>query len=154
MKQLQIFVDRLKNDQTLKIDETLPPDFLGIDESELSFKEPVHTQGEVYLADDHLVIHLAIDTVATLPCSICNETVTVPIQIKNLYLTQPLAEISGSIFDLGEEVRETVILQTPLFVECSGGKCPEREQIKKFFKKELPPEKDEVTINFPFADLK
>ncbi len=52
-----------------------------------------------------------------------------------------------------EEIRETILLQTPLFIECSEGKSPERALLTQFFKKESPPSKDEATINFPFADL-
>ncbi len=153
MQQIKIYIDRLKNDQTFKIEETLSPDFLDVHDAELTFKEPILVKGESYLADDHLVIHLSIETTATLPCSICNEPVTLPIEIKNLYLTQPLTEIEGSIFDLAGEVRETILLQTPLFIECSKGNCPERDSIKRFFKEESPLQESEEKINFPFADL-
>lgn len=154
MTELKIYVDRLQNGLNLKIEETLSSDFLDLNEDELAFKEPVHVKGEAYLADDHLIIHLSIDTAAIMPCSICNQPIRFPIHIKNICLTQPLNEIQGAIFDLGEEVRETVLLQTPLFLECSGGKCPERESMKKFFKEEHPPSKDEEKVNFPFANLK
>jgi uncharacterized metal-binding protein YceD (DUF177 family) len=152
MEKLKIYIDRLKGGQSQKIEETLPPNFLALDEEDLLFDDPIHLHGEVYIASDHLVIHLSIETFAYLPCSVCNDPVHAPIAIKNHYLTHPLSEIHGAIFDLTEEIRESILLQTPLFVECHGGKCPERENIKKF----LNPEEKNPTdddAHFPFADL-
>jgi uncharacterized metal-binding protein YceD (DUF177 family) len=147
---MKIYIDRLKNDTTQKIEETLVPDFLGVQEKDLSFIHPIHVAGEAYLADDHLVLHLSIDTIATLPCSICNQPVQTPIHTHHLYSTHPLSEIPGIIFDLAEEIREIILLQTPAFAECSGGSCPERESVKKFF---TSPEPQAHEVNFPFADL-
>lgn len=153
MESLKIYVDRLKNGQEHKIQETSSPDFLELDEEDLVFDDPVTLQGEVYTADDHLVIHLNIETSAHLPCSICNDAVHTPISIKGLYLTHPLSEIPGAIFDLTEEVRESILLQTPLFIECNNGKCPERENIKKFLKPEQNIPEVGPDTHFPFADL-
>ena len=72
MKQIKIYIDRLKQDHTLKLDEAIPPDFMQIEEEGLAFEGSIHVQGEAYLVDDHLVIHLNLKSVATLPCSICN----------------------------------------------------------------------------------
>ena len=153
MDNLKIYIDRLNGGQTQEIDETLAPDFLDVNEKELSFKDPVHIKAEVYLADDYLVIDLNADTFAWLPCSICNENVRTPITIKNFHLTQPLAEIKAAIFDLVEKVREVILLQTPLFTECNEGKCPERENIKKFLKPDEKPSNPADINYFPFADL-
>src|SRR5579871_861362 len=127
MENLKIYIDRLKGGQTQKIDETLSPEFLDIGEEELFFDKPVQLKGETYLANEHLIIHLNIETTACLPCSVCNDPVHVPIVIKNIYLTEPISEIKGAMFDLANEVRESILLQTPLFSECHNGKCPERE---------------------------
>jgi uncharacterized metal-binding protein YceD (DUF177 family) len=154
MEKLKIYIDRLKDGQTLKIEETLPPDFLEIQEEELVFEDPVHIRGEAYLADEHLVIHLDIETSAYLPCSICNDAVSTSIAIKNIYLTELLSEIKNSIFDLAEQARETVLLHTPLFTECNEGKCSERENIKKFLKTNEKSSSPKEITHFPFADLK
>ena len=151
MENLKIYIDRLKGGQTQKLDESLPPDFLEIDEEDLLFEDPVSLQGETYLADEHLIIHLNIETTAYLPCSICNDAVQTPIAVKNIYLTVPLSDIKGAIFDISEEVRESILLQTPLFTECNQGKCPERENIKKFLKP--GEESSHNIIHFPFLDL-
>lgn len=154
MEQLKIYIDRLKGGHPLKIEECLSPDFLDIHEEELHFKEPVHIQGEAYLADDHLVMHLSIETEALLPCSICNDAVRTPIVAKNIYLTEPLSDIKTAIFDLTDHVRESILIQVPLFAECNGGKCPDRDNIKKFLKPEEKSSKSGEVSYFPFADLK
>lgn len=154
MDNLKIYIDRLKGGHTLKIQETLSPEFLDVKDEELIFKDPVRVCGQAYLADDHLVIHLDIETSTSLPCSICNSGVSSPVFIKNHYCTIPLSEIKHAIFDFTESVRETILLQTPLYAECNKGQCPERENIKKFLKSnEKPLDPNEMT-HFPFTDLK
>ncbi|MBS0653603.1 MAG: hypothetical protein JSR39_08805 [Verrucomicrobia bacterium] len=156
MEKFKIYVDRLKNGHVEEIKETVGPEFLEIEEEELSFPEDVQVSGEVYLADDHLVAHFSIQTSATLPCSICNEPVHIPINIQNAYSTIPLEEVRFAIYDLSNEIRETTLLQVPLFAECNNGKCPGRDQIKEFLHGdsggELNPEQSPV-VHFPFADL-
>lgn len=152
METLKIYIDRLKRGQTLKIDERLSPDFLDIDEEDLLFEDSVHLKGETYLANEHLIVHLNVETQACLPCSICNDLVHIPIVIKNIYLSQPLAEIKGAIFDMTNEIRESILLQIPLFTECHNGKCPERENLKQFLKP-TPKESKNDIVHFPFADL-
>lgn len=152
MENLKIYIDRLKGGQTLKIDETISSDFLEIDEKDLLFEDFVQIKGKIYLADEHLIIHLDIKTSAYLPCNICNDSVHVPIVMKNIYLTKPLSEIKKTIYDLTEEVRESILLQAPPFVECNGGNCPERSGLKKFLKTEQKIKSNEI-IHFPFAGL-
>jgi hypothetical protein len=152
MDSLKIYIDRLKGGQILKIDEALSPDFLEIDEKDLLFEAPVQLKGKAYLANnEHLIIHLHIETTACIPCSICNDLIQIPIIIKNIYLTKPIVEIKGALFDIIDEVRESILLQTPPFTECNHGKCPERENLKQFLK---PSQKKDTTdiLHFPFAD--
>ena len=54
----KIYIDRLKGGVNEKFDATLDPSFLEVEEPELYFPAPVRLQGEAYLTDDHLVIHL------------------------------------------------------------------------------------------------
>ena len=156
MEKFKIYIDRLKNGHVEKFDETIAPTFLDIEEEELTFHEDVKVDGEVYLAEDHLVIHFSVETAANLPCSICNDPVHIPIIIQNAYSTIPLTDINSAIYDLSEEIRETTLLQVPLFAECNKGNCPERERIKSFLnpssQTESNPEQSSV-VHFPFADL-
>src|SRR5580700_1329617 len=115
MDYFKIYVNRLKDGQAQKHDETIPPDFIDVQEESLKFREPIHIAGTTYLADDHLVTHLEIDAAAFIPCSICNEPVRISLVIKDLYLSKPLAEIKGAIYDLIEDIRESILLQVPQF---------------------------------------
>jgi len=153
MKSLKIYIDRLKEGQTHSIQESLAPESMDLSDDELQFHEPIEISGEAYLADTHLVIQLHIKTTALLPCSICNDAVPVPIVMKNVYLTESLSDIKGAIYDCKEQVRETILLQAPQFAECNNGKCPERDDIKKFLKSEPKPRAPGETTHFPFADL-
>lgn len=151
MESLKIYIDRLRHEHKVVIQETLPPQFMDVNEEGLQFKAPITVSAECYLAEDHLVIHLSVSTTALLPCAICNELVEHPIKIKNLYSTIPLDDIKGAIFDLTQEIRDQVLLQLPLFTECSQGECPERIAMKKFLKP--APESPIEPEHFPFKNL-
>lgn len=154
MQHLKIYIDRLKDGHQEVFHETLSPEFLHTEDKELQFQDPVILKAEAYIAEDHLVIHLNAETTAILPCSICNDPVRMPISLKNSYLTKPLSDIKGAVFDLEEEIRESIVLNAPLFAECHNGKCPERENMKKYLKKDERPEKGEKDpVNFPFSHL-
>lgn len=152
MDTLKISIDRLGSEKKAHIKETLPPSFIEIHDEELQFKEPIVVSIDSYLAEDHLIAHLSASTVALLPCNICNALVPTPIQIKNLCITLPLSEIPGSEYDFSSEIRENILLQTPLFTECEQGNCPERAVLKKFLKTEESIEEPETDIHFPFSN--
>lgn len=155
IKNLVVYVDRLKDGQTLVIEEKISSDFLDIHESELSFPSPVTIQGKTYLADDHLVVQLSLHTTFVMPCSICNENTASPVDIKNFYHVEPLEEIKGQIFDYTELLREAILLQIPAFIECNGGNCPERNSLNTFLKKKekTPVSPKANPVHYPFADL-
>ncbi|MEX1012532.1 MAG: hypothetical protein WD595_01380 [Waddliaceae bacterium] len=135
-----VYIDRLKDGKVEKISQTYTPDFIETEDVELSFKDPVLYEGEAYLADDELILHFNVDTYATIPCKICNEPVKVPIQIRNVYYPVSLSEIKGSIYSLKESLRETILLETPTFAECSRNSCPKRMLLNKYSEKMPPPE--------------
>lgn len=136
------------------IEERVPPDFLGVDTPELSFKKEVSIKGECYLTNDALVLHLNITTKADIPCSICNEWVEVGISIPGVYHLEPLETITKGLFDMKEIIRENVLLETPTFAECNKGNCPQRSAIAKYMKPSKlqgPPSEEEGYQ--PFKDL-
>lgn len=150
----RIFVEQLREGHTEEIDETFTPAFLDVQEKDLVFEKPVRVNGQVYLADDMLVLHLDIATVAGIPCSVCNRPVEVPIAIEEFYHAVPLNEIKGAVYDFSEILRETILLEVPLLAECGDGKCPQRKVIEKFLKKEKSPGADDESEGYrPFADL-
>ena len=150
----RVFVEQLRDGNTEEIEETFAPDFLGINERDLSFTHPVTVRGQVYLADDMLILHLDVNTIATIPCAICNAPADINIAIKGFYHAVSLEEIKGAIYDFREILRETILLEVPILAECHQGKCPQRKSLEKYFKKEGAPgsEADEEGYK-PFAGL-
>ena len=141
----KIFIDRLKGGQTQKIEETLDPSFLGLDEPELQFKTKVEVKGEAYLTDTHLVLHLKAHTTASMPCAICNEMISVDLRADNFYHTEDLDDIRSAVFDFKDQLREALLVEVPNRVECNLGNCPNREVIKPYLKTE--------ETYFPFAKI-
>lgn len=154
----KIYVDQLHSGETKEIKEVFAPDFLGVDEPELKFIEPVKLFGSAYLADKELVLHLDIFAVAEIPCSICNEFVKCRISLHGLYHSVPVNDVKGAIFDLREVLRDNILLETPSFAECEG-ECPKRKEIAVYLTKESDgnpssSENEKGHGYYPFAGLK
>lgn len=141
---LKIYIDRLGDGRTEKIEETVPPQIMGVNEKDLQFNHPINLFGKAYLAEDHLIIQLNIQTEIEMPCLICNERTQKKIGIASFYHTEEIAKIQGHIFDYTDPVREGVLLEVPSYVECVGN-CPKRGELKNYL--------DKGETQFPFADL-
>lgn len=127
----KVYIDRLKNDDTEEIHESVAPDFL----EEKDFTDKVLVSGQAYLANHHLILDLKIKAIACLPCSICNEKIELPIEINDFTQTIELSEIRSSVYDFADEVRDAILLKLPQFIECHHGHCPQRKDVNKFLKK-------------------
>jgi uncharacterized metal-binding protein YceD (DUF177 family) len=149
----KIFVDQLRDGHQQQIEESLTPDFLGIQERDLEFKKNVELEGEAYAADDELIIHWNIETEALVACSICNEKVPVSIKIDNFYHSEPMDEIKAAVFNFKDLLRETILLEVPPFAECNNGNCPRRKDVEKYLKPPSENQSEEDDGYRPFADL-
>lgn len=148
----KIYIEQLRDGREEKIHEKLDPSFLDIHETDLVFDKPVELEGVAYLAEHELVLHWDIRTEVTIPCIICNESVTVPMHIQNFYYSEPIAEIKTGIYNFKDLLRETVLLEVPPFTECHDGKCPQRKEYQHFLKESSDQFSDEEGYH-PFADL-
>lgn len=146
----QIWVDRLKQQERTSFEGSLPPDFLEIEEAELTFLNPVVVKGEAYLADEELILCFDVKASALMPCAICNEKTRFEIDVRQAYHAEPLSEVKGAVFDCSGIVREAVLIELPHYVECSGGKCPERAKIAPYL---TSSKKQEETTYYPFKNL-
>lgn len=145
-----IYIDRLKDGHALKIKEKITALDLALEEeTDLHFSKEIVVNLEAYLAEGHLILHYALQAEAFIPCTICNQNVSIPIQIESEYHTEPLENIKSHIFDATAVLRESILLQVPLFAECGNGACPEREAIAPFLAKGKPAKETYQ----PFADL-
>ena len=148
-----IYVDRLRSGSTEDVKLTLSPSFLDVDEDDLKFKSPVTVSGKAYLTEDHLILHLDIETMASMPCKRCNQMKDVPLKIKGYYHTVPLEEIRDHLFDMSETLRDDILLEVPAFYSCKEGECQDLEYTKKYFKSDSKSGNGGESYH-PFADLK
>lgn len=149
--QLIIYTEQLRDGHKETVNLDIDPSFLDIHEKELSCDAPVHIEGEVYVTEDHLLFHLACSTSIKLPCAICNQIISFPLNVSKIYHTILLKELSSAIFDYSSLVREEIVLKIPPFAECCNGQCPERTSLSGFLK---PSEmKDTPQTYFPFSNL-
>ncbi|HSX12081.1 MAG TPA: hypothetical protein VLF61_01160 [Rhabdochlamydiaceae bacterium] len=132
----KIYLDRLKDEHPLKVQGKVSPDFIQVNEKDLSFPDEVHFSGETYLSNGFFILHLKIETSALIPCLICNEKIKFPIIVNDFYLSEKISELKSVIFDFKDELRSSIITKVPSYFECHEGKCPERESIKKYLKQE------------------
>jgi len=146
----KIYADRLRDGKRERIEERFNPEFIGESGPFLAFDREVRVLGEAYLADEELVLHLDIRAEGKVPCSICNEPVSVPVEILGIYHAVPLEEVKTGVYDYRDLLREMLLLETPPYAECGGGRCAERGALGKFLKEESN-EKEEGQR--PFADL-
>jgi uncharacterized metal-binding protein YceD (DUF177 family) len=149
---LRIYVDRLRTQGAEAIQETVAPDVIGVQEKDLRFVDPVRLAGEAYLAQDELVIRLTVDTEAQMSCAICNRLISVPLHVELTHL-EPITSFKRGFFELGDIIREAVLLEVPLVAECNGGNCPARGEVELFLKKKKKSGLDSEEGYRPFADL-
>ncbi|MCB1109577.1 MAG: hypothetical protein KDK64_01225 [Chlamydiia bacterium] len=141
---LKIYIDRLTGERMERIEEHLGPEVMDVEEKDLQFHAPVALKGKAYLAEDHLIIQLKIETEACMPCAICNEFVKKKIVLKNFYHTEELVNIRGQVYDYSDPLREAILLEIPSYVECLEN-CPQRDELKNYLK--------QGNTQFPFKDL-
>lgn len=147
---LQIAIDGLKSGKVLKIDAAVDPAFLQIQEKELSFPAPVKVVGEAYLTDSDLILRLKAKTRVMLPCAICNQMIETEVKVDDMTHAEPIAELKSNVFDCRELLREDLLIELPQYVECKGGKCPERSSVTPYLRSQ---ERVEKNTYFPFSDL-
>lgn len=145
-----IAIDHLRDGKREKIEGSFSPDFLKTNEQELDFSAPVQVDGEAYLTDEDLVLHLSAKTSVKMPCVICNEMTEVELKLSHFYHTVSLKEFREPFFDWKEPLREELFIELPQYVECNRGKCPQRPQIASYLKGS---EKEKEKSHFPFAGL-
>ena len=144
MEKCEIFINNLTCGKTEQIDASINPDFMDLKEKDLKFFSEILVKGTTYITEDRLIINLKIHTKASVPCSICNDFFQIPIKVENFYHTQDLKKITSHIYNFSKILREEVLLEVPIYVECDG-KCSERGNLEKYFSQE--------TNQFPFSDL-
>lgn len=146
----RLYIDRLRKGQVEKISGPFSPSFLGMEE-ELKFPFPVEAEGEAYLSEEHLIIRLKASVRALLPCCVCNEWTEITLKAEDFYHTVPLEEIKGALYSFEEPLREALLIEIPLYAECTQGKCPKREAIAPYMRQKKARSGEDTY--FPFSQL-
>jgi uncharacterized metal-binding protein YceD (DUF177 family) len=156
LEEFRIYLDRLKNGSIEKLGGSFSTEFLELKERDLFFSDSLEITGEIYLTDNTLVLHFAIEAVSLQPCLVCNETCSCKIRVKNHYHTEDVSQIKSGIFDFRQVMRDAILLEVPSVVECRNGNCPEREVLAQYFTKDEDSPKDSAGQDayHPFSDLK
>ncbi len=143
----QIYIDRLKESELI-IDANAQLDF-KIDEKELKMNSKVQISGNAYISENFLVVSLFAKTQYQKPCIICNEFATLDLVVEDFFLTVPLSEIKDKVYNFSEELRISLLLKIPHFIECNEGSCLQRKNLEKYLKKS----KENPNDYFPFETL-
>jgi uncharacterized metal-binding protein YceD (DUF177 family) len=144
MENMQIALEQLQDGQTVAVEESLPPSFLHLEETDVVFNRPIYLKGEVSRAGDHLILRVKAQTEVLMPCSFCNEMTLVPLCTQEI-----CGESEERVFDYSGLVREEIILMVPQFAECTGGHCPNRSLLDKLRKKKTA----STPHHTPFSEL-
>ena len=125
----------LAKDSSEIIDKTVKPSFLLENlEKDVAFEDPVKLKINIYRTDKELIFSIQGSTSAIMPCKICNEPVKFILETTGFQHTEPLASIKGSVFNYTDIVREALLLELPLIIECNNNNCPERTNLSSYLK--------------------
>ncbi|MCH9634471.1 MAG: hypothetical protein S4CHLAM7_12230 [Chlamydiae bacterium] len=127
-----INLDQLRKRGNQNLEMSVSTDFLSVEEGEFHFAPQLTIQGEAYIVDERLILHLDISVPVAIFCKICREETTQNLSINNLYHVVEINEIKSTIFDFSSVLQDEIFLEVPRFAECRDGNCPERETLKKY----------------------
>lgn len=150
---LKIYVDQLRGGKSWPLHRDLSPDFLGVNESELKFVDPIRMDGQAYLAQDDLVVQVSLTTEALVPCRICNRPFKIAISIPKLIHVEPIGSLKRGYFDISEILREAILLEVPYVAECHDGQCPTRTDLKPYLRTAPQGDLEQEEGYQPFKDL-
>lgn len=147
-KEFKVDLTPIRQGHTQKLSGCFAPSLLDIEEPELQFPSPITVKGEVYLSEEHIVMHFHAHTQALMPCAICNEMSTFDLKVSDFHQIEPLSSQEETFFDLAPILREALLLELPKRIECNQGKCPQRSELTPYLT-----QKNINTTHFPFASL-
>lgn len=131
-----IYIDRLKNGAVEAISEEIDPMILGLNDNEITCKDPIVVSGKAYLVEDFLIIHLKIKAKIYLKCALCSEVFPQELELDDVHEEESLDQLPQGIFDFSETIRQAIFLEVPFYPQCGGKECLNRKDYEKYLKKE------------------
>ena len=139
MQQFLVMTDSLKEGEDTALDETLDPSILDLaEDDEIKVTSPVLVKGRVYRSSEWVIVDASVSVLVELPCAMCNEPFTRKIDLKRWVHEQEAPK--DGVLNLGETLREAILLEVPFFALCNGESCRNITEIEKFIRKECPHE--------------
>lgn len=149
----EIPIASLSHDGDIKLEECVEVSALDLKDSEVMFISPLKLNGKAYLADNHIIIAVDAEIDIALSCTICNGDAKKTIVLENHYITKPLAEIKEPKFNYFDDLRQAIFLEVPPYLECEGGQCPKREELKPYYKTTSQAKETSTETYYPFGNL-
>ncbi len=143
----------LRKGQEKKVDLHISQEEFNLVDKEIELEGTLSVQGRIYLVDDHIIFHFSVDSNFRVPCKICNETFIHPLCLKELYHTEEIPPDRWEDYNLLPPIREAVLIELPDVFECSGGACPKRKELAKYFSKERKQDENSSIGYHPFSSL-
>ena len=145
-------LDHLQQDEELPISWTLDPSFLDLaPNDEVQPTRSVVVKGTYSSVGEYVMFEVSMQAFFSLPCALCNERFEYEVCIGK-FRHQELAEnIKQKKWDIGELLREVLLLELPFFPQCGGKQCLHHEEVQRYFSKGTS-EKEGETKN-PFQDF-
>lgn len=135
MPVFQILTERLKDGEEEELDEVLDPSFLDLAEKdELKVSSSIKVRGKVYRAQEWIIVDATVWVPVTMRCSMCNEPFSREIVLKR-WVHEAEVPKNGTL-DLGDILREDILLEVPFFALCNGDTCHNKAEIQNFIHKE------------------
>jgi len=100
----------------------------------------VTIHGTAQVEEDILLIDAKVQLDVKLLCSFCAEGFSLPITLPHVKCQEALSGLEYGHFDLGEFVRQTILLELPLYPLCGGKTCLHRKKVEKYLKKDAAEE--------------
>lgn len=145
-------LDVLKKGKTEELKFSVPCDFLDVHDAYLHFHGNVDVQGEAYIVDTRVVLHLDVVAHAIVPCIVCNGEADVEVCLHNFYHVEDISESRQPIYDFSTILREEILVECPQYSECHNGQCPDRNVVNQYLSQR--DERDEYdTMSLPFSRL-
>ena len=148
-----IRVDGCVGEEESFLEESFAPSLVDLpDGDECLVHSPIKVRGNVYKANDWVILEASVDTSILMPCSTCNELFEYPIHIDSWRVQENLSSIKEGFWDLTEQLREVIVLEFPHLAMCGKSACKNFDKVKPYLKSDIEKDSGLVTHR-PFEEL-
>src|SRR3569833_580952 len=122
---IKFFVKDVTSQNGLEINQTIPKEGIGLSDEEIDLRSPISIEAKLEKAGHHIVAHAVVKADYGYLCSRCLEDFHAVHEAKYDFDFEFTSELES--FDLGEEIRQKMIMAKPTQILCKDdckGICP------------------------------